>query len=66
MALFLPLHLMPDIFLEEWAANHGVHPRTAQSWAKLKKIPAKIVKTRVLVERSIRKYVVDKKTPLPE
>ncbi len=56
---------MSDISLEQWADAHNVDLRTAQGWAKNKKIPAHKVKTRVLVERSIRKYVIDQDATLP-
>lgn len=57
---------MPRIFLEEWAAKRGVGFRTAQAWAKNRRIPAKLDKARVLVERSIKKYMIDADAPLPE
>lgn len=57
---------VPDIFLEEWAANRHVELRTAQGWAKSGKIPAKLKKARVLVERTIRKYVIPENATLPE
>jgi predicted site-specific integrase-resolvase len=56
---------MPDISLEQWADSNKVDLRTAQGWAKAKKIPAHKVKTRVLVERTIRKYVIDQDATLP-
>lgn len=59
-------HTMSDISLEQWADAHNVDLRTAQGWAKLEKIPAHKVKTRVLVERSIKKYVIDETATIPQ
>ena len=56
---------MADISLEAWADSHNVDLRTAQAWAKTKKIPAHKERTRVLVERTIRKYVIDQDATLP-
>jgi ribosomal protein S8 len=54
-----------QIHLEQWAANNGVSKRTAQAWAKKKRIPA-IKKT---ITKSIVKtwygYVIDEETPKP-
>lgn len=56
---------MPDIFLEEWAANRRVKQRTAQTWAGEKKIPAKLKWVTVTVKRRIKKYVIDEHAKVP-
>ena len=57
---------MATISLEQWADINGVDLRTAQGWAKTGKIPAHKVRTKVLVERSINKYVINESEPFPK
>jgi len=57
---------MTQITLEQWAADHGVPYRTAQLWARQKKINAQKKRLPIIVEKTALRYVIDPETQLPE
>jgi predicted site-specific integrase-resolvase len=54
-----------QIHLEQWAANNGVSKRTAQAWAKDRRIPAmKKAITKTIVKKWYG-YVIDEEAEKP-